>query len=731
MKRTLSFLVAMLWLVLGMTSAEADNTVVVTSMTVAVGEAQIDIPILLTNNVPIKMIVVPLAIRSISNNAFITSLAISYSDRLPIGGALSEFVGHNQYAEEDGNCKTLVPGGFRTITFADGLPHPVATSPEAVMMTRFRIFGPDLAPGADVTGSMVLTVDVGVHEGIFEIDTTCTNPNNHLYYVLTDNSGLLPVFTKGIITVGPPPGNYPPVVYGDNYATFSFEPLLVGAPGVLGNDTDAEGDPLTAELVTDVDHGTLIFNADGSFQYTAESGFEGTVQFTYRAFDGTGYSNAAATVSIEVRSYSINHPWAADDSFSVILGFSLTIPAPGVLENDTDADGDPLTAVLAEGPYYGTLSLDANGGFRYTPTPVFTGTDHFTYVASDGFLQSAPATVRITVIPNTGGPTAHNDLYIVPLSGHLSVPAPGVLGNDTDDFGLPLMAVLDTDVQHGVLDLRVDGSFDYVAGPSVAGADMFTYHIFTGESLSSPATVLLLTDVFGNGPPPALIAIDIKPGSCPNPLQINQRGHGQQGVLPVAVLGGPDLDVTHILVETVRLKGCAPIRSALEDVSGPAALTPAHGCECSDAGPDGYLDLTLKFDKADIAAALGEVDEGDDVSLTLAGMLAGGNNFLGTDCVTIVGPRKDNLKTDNHPNPFNAATTIRYTLNEGADVRLEIFDLLGRRVATPVDEYRPAGTHEVVWNGRSQTGESLASGVYCYRIQAGAASATRKIILLK
>ena len=65
--------------------------------------------------------------------------------------------------------------------------------------------------------------------------------------------------------------------------------------------------------------------------------------------------------------------------------------APGVLANDTDPDGDPLTAVLVTGPSHGTLTLNANGSFTYTPAANFTGTDSFTYRASDGTLNSSPA----------------------------------------------------------------------------------------------------------------------------------------------------------------------------------------------------------------------------------------------------------------------------------------------------------------------------------------------------
>ena len=78
-------------------------------------------------------------------------------------------------------------------------------------------------------------------------------------------------------------------------------------------------------------------------------------------------------------------PIAADDAYSTSPRTrALTVAAPGVLANDTDVDGDPLTAVLVTGPSHGTLTLNANGSFTYTPDANFNGTDSFTYRANDG-----------------------------------------------------------------------------------------------------------------------------------------------------------------------------------------------------------------------------------------------------------------------------------------------------------------------------------------------------------
>ena len=88
-------------------------------------------------------------------------------------------------------------------------------------------------------------------------------------------------------------------------------------------------------------------------------------------------------------------------------------------------------------------------------------------------------------------------------------------------------------------------------------------------------------------------------------------------------------------------------------------------------------------------------------------------------------------RSSNHPNPFNAETLVRYAVPEAQRVRLTIYDMLGRAVRELVHEVRPAGVHEVVWDGRDGEGRPLASGIYLYRLVTAESSHTRKMILLR
>jgi VCBS repeat-containing protein len=103
-----------------------------------------------------------------------------------------------------------------------------------------------------------------------------------------------------------------------------------------------------------------------------------------------------------------------------------------VLANDTDADSDPLTASLVNGPSHGTVTLNANGSFTYTPALNYVGPDSFTYRATDGTAQSGIATVSIAIGMVNDPPVANDDSYATDEDGTLTIAAPGVLANDTD-----------------------------------------------------------------------------------------------------------------------------------------------------------------------------------------------------------------------------------------------------------------------------------------------------------
>src|SRR6185436_3493616 len=152
-------------------------------------------------------------------------------------------------------------------------------------------------------------------------------------------------------------------------------------------------------------------NPNGLFTYTPAANYNGPDSFTYKANDGTDDSNVV-TVSITVNPMG-DAPVAVADSYGVNEDATLTVAVAGVLGNDTDTDGNALTAVLVSDVAHGTLALNGNGGFTYTPAANYSGPDSFTYKANDGTADSNTVTVTITVNGVNDAPVAVADAYSV------------------------------------------------------------------------------------------------------------------------------------------------------------------------------------------------------------------------------------------------------------------------------------------------------------------------------
>ena len=290
-----------------------------------------------------------------------------------------------------------------------------------------------------------------------------------------------------------------PAAQNDLYATDEDTPLVVAAGiGLLANDADADGDALEIESFEPPASGTLELADDGSFVFTPAEHFFGEVTFTYRATDGALLSNEA-TVTIDVAPVN-DAPLASDDAYEVSEDGVLEVPASGALSNDSDADDDPLTAVLVDVPQHGELTLTPDGGFTYTPDADYAGDDSFTYRASDGELESELASVVLTINPVADAPLATDDEFSGIEDQPVIVDAPGVLVNDSDADGDALRAVLVDAPDVGELQWNEEGGFRYDPAPDFHGRLEFTYRAADADSESNLATVVL--DIAPQNDPP-------------------------------------------------------------------------------------------------------------------------------------------------------------------------------------------------------------------------------------
>jgi VCBS repeat-containing protein len=401
------------------------------------------------------------------------------------------------YVANDGQVDSNMATVFLTVTpVNDG---PVANDDTATTLEDTGVTIAVLTNDTDMEGDL-LTVSAVGHAGHGSVTLTATGvtytpaPNYYgsdsFAYTVSDGQGGTDTAT---VTVTVTPANDAPTVADDAYATDEDTALIILAPGVLGNDSDVDGNPLTAVLVAAPAYGSLSLNSDGELTYTPSANFNGSDSFTYTANDGSSDSNIA-TVAITVTSVN-DGPVATDDSATTPEDTSVTV---AVLANDSDAEGNSLTVAAVTQGSHGSVAINPDGTVSYTPAANYHGPDSFTYTASDGVLSDT-AMVSVTVSPVNDAPVAQDDSYLATEDTTLIIAAPGVLNNDTDVDGDSLSAVVGSAPTHGTLSLAANGSFEYTPAPDYTGADSFTYTLSDGE-LTDTATVSLTIGTANDAP---------------------------------------------------------------------------------------------------------------------------------------------------------------------------------------------------------------------------------------
>ena len=353
---------------------------------------------------------------------------------------------------------------------------------------------------------------------------------------VVDNTGTLVVACRALLddvtVTGNPPvfDPCPPAARGDAYTTGEGTQLTVAAPGALANDSDPQGRPLSAALVSGPAHGTLTLNPDGSFTYTPSGDYNGLDSFTYQAVNDAGLTSNA-TVQLTVTPVN-DPPVAGADAYTTDEDTALSVPAAGVLGNDSDIDGDTLSAQLVGGPANGTVTLNSDGSFVYTPAAEYAGPDSFTYRASDGSAGSNLATVTLTV-------AAVND------APQISIAAPGQCGSDGRSAGL-LVVVTDPDNPANQLQVTDTSSNDTLlpaANATVAGNGQARALAVATVAGRTGTAVLTLTVTDGTSQ--SSTTLTVKAGGTGNDTLTGTSGAdlllGQNGNDTLSGLAGVDL----------------------------------------------------------------------------------------------------------------------------------------------------------------------------------------------
>jgi len=401
--------------------------------------------------------------------------------------------------------ETHVPtlqGLYMDIHAEDGLVYNYqdATGAHAVPRTQYSVNLPPLK-----TKDAILVPQLEGTYAVYDGNGYMTNPSDINDFDVGDTVGGMLRFLSVAAGTG---GNLPPVVADDSAEVVEGRSIAIN---VLANDSDPEGQPLTINSFTAATAGSVVCDtasAGGTCDYTAAA--PGTATFTYDVTDGANVSATSATVTVTV--VANDAPVANDDAATTDVNTAVVV---NVLANDTDANGDALTIDSFDTTgTIGTVSCNnATGDCTYTPDGVYTGDDTFTYVATDGSLPSASATVTVTVNPAVGNtpPVANNDTYSNGEDTALNVAAPGVLGNDTDVDGNTLtvsqvngaaanVGVATATTAGGSVTMNADGSFDYTPLGGFLGDDTFTYVANDGTVDGNTATVTITVTPVNDAP---------------------------------------------------------------------------------------------------------------------------------------------------------------------------------------------------------------------------------------
>ncbi|MDB5858372.1 MAG: hypothetical protein JWQ76_2061, partial [Ramlibacter sp.] len=384
-----------------------------------------------------------------------------------------------------------------TITVGAVNDLPVATDARIVLledeMAAFdlRQFGTDVE-GTPLTPRIVS----GPLHGTLALNadgsyTYLPAPNYYGYdsmrYVLADGEGVESNEATLAFTVMP---DEDMPTLGDQSLTLAEDGLALG--NMMDSAADVEGMPLAAVLVDGPTHGVLHLNANGSFSYTPGADYFGGDSFTVRVSDGQLMSRIA-TVSFTVTPVN-DAPIAHGDSVVIAEDSVLT---GNVLDTASDVDSAALTAELLSGPQHGTLALNANGTFSYTPNLDYHGSDSFSYRVSDGELYSMLATTfQVQVRPRNDTPVAHD----APVPAREDVPLVidfRSYGLDVDNDADTLVPVILGAPAHGTLVANSNGTYTYTPAPNFNGADeiRFALRDFAGATSNEARLSIVVESV--------------------------------------------------------------------------------------------------------------------------------------------------------------------------------------------------------------------------------------------
>ena len=360
--------------------------------------------------------------------------------------------------------------------------------------------------------------------------------------------------------------------------------------------TGADRDPeviqsLTFTIVMQPSHGTLgtLDASTGRVTYTPGENYHGSDSFTFRVTDDTLAGGAAlnsdsATVLLTVESRN-DPPVGRTDTYSVMEDTTLEVSAAdGVLFNDIDVDGDSLTVSRVDDVSHGTLTLNANGSFRYRPSDNYHGSDSFTYRAFDGQVSSELVTVNLASTAINDDPIATPQDISTPEDIAKAIALTGMDGDP--EVTQILTFAIATQPSHGVLSglNSATGAVTYTPTPEFNGVDSFTFTVTDDSSAGGNAKISA----------PATVRLTVNPVNDRPVANAQQTVTDEDLAVSLTLTGNDnDAEVTQTLTFTLVTGPSHGTLSRFDSTTGAATYTPNLGYFGSDSFTFTTTDDTL------------------------------------------------------------------------------------------------------------------------------------------
>jgi gliding motility-associated-like protein len=320
-----------------------------------------------------------------------------------------------------------------------------------------------------------VTIDPATGKALYTPDQNFTGTDMFTYMVCNDDGQC----DTATVTISIAYINKPPVAKDDINTTHINTPV---SGNVLTNDHDPEGQTLTVSTtpVSNVAHGSVTLNADGSYTYTPANGFTGKDHFEYRVCDPEGLCDTAlVTISVFALPGDDNRPpVAVADNY---VGKVNTQVTGNLISNDYDPDGDNISinTTPVSPPASGTLTINSDGTFTYVPAEGFTGIVEFEYrICDDGapsLCDNAIVTIDIRDVGTANTTVAVDDAYFTLENEELEG---DVSENDYDPEGdNQVLFTLVVPPSHGSIALLPSGVFEYIPYEGFTGNDQFVYEV--------------------------------------------------------------------------------------------------------------------------------------------------------------------------------------------------------------------------------------------------------------